>query len=152
MKYFKLFYFLLTLVVAALWSGCSENEGEEESLQPVSVTAQDLNGTFLITSFIDEGAEIVNEFGNNTEIEISSNKGLFFPNTSFYGLWDFGDDNSEIVIEISVGDPPFDNFENEWVIVKYENDELWLYDNDYFADEDSNGNEDLEQIKLRKVE
>jgi len=151
MKNFKLCYFIFLLITAAWCSGCSE-EGEEENLQPVSVTAQDLNGTFMITSFIDEGAEIVNEFGDDREIEISSNKGLFFPNTSFYGLWDFGNDNTEIVIEIIVGDPPFDNFDNEWVVVKYENDELWLYDDDYFDDDNAGDDRDLEQIKLRKVE
>lgn len=147
MKTIKSIFLISIILFSTQWIACSEEE--EENLTPIAVSAQEIDGTYLIVSFIDDGMEIVEQFGTNRAIDISSNKGLFFPNTSFYGIWDFIDDNSEIEMEISVGNSPYDKFENDWVIVKFEGDELWLYDDDFFDDDDPDADDDLEQVRLQ---
>ena len=150
MEKIKLFVLFFLLSISTLWMACSEEEAV--TITPVSFTAQEIDGSYTIVSFINDGNEIVSQFGSTNEIEISSNKGIFFSNTSNFGGWEFGDDTGEIDIDISKGDSPFDEFENDWVVVKLENNELWLYDDDFFDDDNPDSDDDNEQVKLQRQE
>ncbi len=148
MKKNKLLILSSIVFLSTCWSSCGEDDQEDQP-DPVLFTAQEIDGSYRIISFIEDNNEIVNQFGSNIVIEISSNKDIFFPNTANYGGWEFGDATGEIDIDIIVGDSPYSEFDNDWVVVKLENNELWLYDDDFFDDEPDD-DDDNEQVKLQK--
>ena len=141
--------FSLSLLVVMYLTGCDDNS-EQPDPEPVQVTAQQLNGTYTITSFVDDGSDIIGQFGSTTEMEIFTNQDIFFKNTAVSGSWTFGDDQSEIEISIDVDQEPFNRFEDDWVIVRFQDGELWLQDDDLLDDDSPDDDDDIELVKLQK--
>lgn len=148
MKKSNWLFLIFLLLVSLQWIAC--NEEEDDNVAPISFTAQDIAGSYIITSFVDDGNEIASQFGNNGAIEFGSNKDVSFPGTANYGGWDFGDSDGEIDIEITVGNSPYSELEDDWVVVKLDDNELWLYDDDTFDDDEPDDDNDNEQVRLQR--
>ena len=152
----KLLIIVLLLSITGLIS-CNDDE-EDANPEAITVTKEQVTGKWEITSFKDDGEEIVDQFNAPKQIEIFLNGDIFFPNTNISGRWSLQNEGKELIIIIDLGDQPYKEFEDDWAVIKVDENNLWLMDNDALieeGDDDNNSSDsdddDSEEVRLRKV-
>ena len=152
MKRFLIIVFILSVTG---FTGCNDNE-EEVNPEALTVTKDQVTGKWLIANFTDGGKEIADQFDPPGHIEIFSNGDIFFPETTISGRWSLQDDNKEVVIIIDSSVEPYKQFEDDWAVIKVDDNNLWLIDDDALDEEEADDSSDAdddnsEEVRLRKV-